>query len=75
VHEGIGEPHHQSPSSLAGWSAVVHERSYEEVRELVLLLAAQPIGRDVAEDLQTMVVHADHGWPEIPSRIAGPACR
>jgi hypothetical protein len=40
---------------------VVHERNYEEVRELVLLLAEQPIGRDVVAELHGIVARADHG--------------
>ena len=40
---------------------VVHERSYEEVRELVLLLAEQPISRDVVAELHGIVALADHG--------------
>jgi hypothetical protein len=39
---------------------VAHERSYEEVRELVLLLAEQPIGNGLAERLKKIVIHADH---------------
>jgi hypothetical protein len=45
---------------------VVHERSYEEVRDLVLLLAEQPIGRDASEKLKRIVstpVIDDRGYP------------
>jgi hypothetical protein len=45
---------------------VAHERSYEEVRGLVLLLAEQPMGRDMAERLKRIVVHADRGWIRAP---------
>ena len=50
---------------------VVHERSYEEVRDLVLLLADQPIGRDASEKLKRIVstpVIDDRGYPRWAGR-------
>ena len=53
---------------------VVHERNYEEVRDLVLLLAEQPIGRDVSEKLKRIVttpVIDDRGYSRMRTIISG----
>jgi hypothetical protein len=58
-------------SSMAQRQTVVHERSYEEVRDLVLLLADQPIGRDASEKLKRIVstpVIDDRGYPRWAGR-------
>ena len=65
-----GEPHGPRPYAACRFAArrfpsgqrrtVAHERNYEEVRDLVLLLAAQPIGKGLAERLKRIVVLSDH---------------
>ncbi len=60
MDDAVSEPHHSYPVA-AGRRTSAHERSYEEVRELVLLLAEQSISLDLAAGLQKIVTHADHG--------------
>lgn len=57
--------------TMAPRQTVVHERSYEEVRDLVLLLADQPIGHDASEKLKRIVstpVIDDRGYPRWAGR-------
>jgi hypothetical protein len=58
VDEAVRYPRRQYPNTAPQRRAVAHERSYEEVRGLVLLLAEQQ-ARDVAEKLKRIVVRAD----------------
>ena len=64
MDERVSEPHRQypvdTPRRRAAARALSYTRSYEEVRRLVLLLAEQPGGGDVAEELKRMVVRADY---------------
>ena len=61
VDEAISASRRPCPIVPGLRQTVVHERNYEEVRELVLLLAEQPIGRDVVPELRGIVALADHG--------------
>jgi hypothetical protein len=60
MDQAVSEPRHSYPIA-PGRRIVAHERSYQEVRELVLLLAEQSNGRDAAARLRKIVIHADHG--------------
>jgi hypothetical protein len=59
VDEAIRGPRRQYGTTAPRRRTVAHDRSYEEVRGLVLLLAEQPIGRDAAEKLKRIVIRAD----------------
>jgi hypothetical protein len=58
VDEAVRYPRRQYPNTAPQRRTVAHERPYEEVRSLVLLLAEQHVGR-VAEKLKRIVVRAD----------------
>ena len=61
MDEAISASRRQCPIVPGLRRTVIHERNYEEVRELVLLLAEQPIGRDVVPELRGIVALADDG--------------
>ena len=61
MDEAISASRRQCPIVPGLRRTVIHERNYEEVRELVLLLAEQPIGRDVVAELHGIVARVDHG--------------
>lgn len=60
VDEIAGQPRRQFPADARQQRTVVHERSYEEIRELVLRLADQPVGGWVAERLKGMAARPNH---------------
>jgi hypothetical protein len=61
VDEAISASRRSCPIVPGLRRTVIHERNYEEVRDLVLLLAEQPIGGDVVAELRGIVARADHG--------------
>jgi hypothetical protein len=64
VDKAVNEQPRQYPADAPWRRAAAHGRSYAEVRRLVLLLAEQPVGGDVAEELKRMVARADYSWPQ-----------